>query len=332
LAGGPGFTAADFSDGAGSGSFTINNNTGSFTRQLASDYITEGTEFFIIEIRINGITGQIVSTSNVVSVNDTTITYLVSVNSNYTTTQTLRSLATAAGWDGTQRLQVTVEQSRSLVGSDNVLYTGTDSPIKHRDVGGLIVDGNFPNGLILINKGHITGRGGRGGAGGVDGNGSPGQSGSPGLVVTSTFSSPFFQLWNYGAVTGGGGGGGGGGFMSVGLSPPAGGSQAPGSSNGGGGGGGAGSGAGGVGPPNGENGTFFASGDGGDPDDGFSKGGRGGNLGSVGAVGTGNRPGRSASSGGAGGLAGYSIIGLSSVTIVVPGTRSGPDLSGNSNN
>lgn len=319
LASGPGFTGADFSDGASSGMVTINNNTGSFTRTLASDYVTEGSEFFLIELRINSTTGQVVSTSDVISVNDTTITQYASVTTNYTSTQTIRSLAVAQGWNQSSRLQFTIEQGYYFAGTENLAYNGTDSPIKHRDVAGLVIEGSFPNGLIIINKGHISGRGGRGGAGGVGGNGSGGFAGTPGLVLTSTASASFFQVWNYGAITGGGGGGGGGGFAS-------------GVNNGGGGGGGAPFGAGGAGGAGGASASFFGSGDGGDVDSGFSKGGRGGSQGAGGDSGSGNRPNRTGSSGGGGGAGGYSVIGISSLSFIVGGTRNGPDLSGPSNN
>ncbi len=319
LAGGPGFTAADFSDGAGSGSLLINNNTGTLIRQLAPDYVTEGSEFFVIELRINSISGQIVATSPSVAVNDTTVTQRASLTSNVTSTTTLRSLAVARGWDQTSRLEFTVDPGFYILGTNNILYNRTESPLKHRDVAGLVIEGSFPNGLIIINKGAIVGHGGTGGAGGIGGNGSPGFAGGPGIVFTTSYSSTFCQVWNYGLIAGGGGGGGGGGFAS-------------GVNNGGGGGGGAPNGAGGTGGVNGAAASFYSSGDGGDVDSGFSKGGRGGNMGVNGDTGSGNRPTRTASSGGSGGLGGYSVVGESNVSYIVPGTRNGASLLSNGNN
>jgi hypothetical protein len=319
LAGGPGFTAADFSDGAGSGSLLINNNTGSLTRQLAPDYITEGSEFFVIELRINSISGQIVATSPSVAVNDTTVTQRISLTSNITSTSTLRSLAVARGWDQTSRLEFTVDPGFYILGTNNILYNRTESPLKHRDVAGLVIEGSFPNGLIIINKGAIVGHGGTGGAGGIGGNGSPGFAGGPGIVFTTSYSSTFCQVWNYGLIAGGGGGGGGGGFAS-------------GVNNGGGGGGGAPNGAGGTGGVNGAAASFYSSGDGGDVDSGYSKGGRGGNMGADGNTGSGNRPTRTESSGGSGGLGGYSVVGETNISYIVPGTRNGASLLSNGNN
>ena len=308
VAGGPGFTAADFADGAGSGSFLINNNTGSIIRALATEYATEGPEFFTLEIRINSVGGQIVATSPAVAVNDTTVTHLVSITTNYTSTQTLRSLAVAQGWNQTSRLQFTIEQGYYMVGTENLAYNRTDSPIKHRDVAALVVEGSFPNGLILINKGHISGRGGRGGtAGGPGTNGSVGFPAGPALVLTGTISASFIQIWNYGAITGGGGGGGGGGGSVT-----------------GGGGGGAPFGAGGE--VSGGIASFYGSGGGADPDDGYSRGGRGGSIGASGEAASGNRPGKAAASGGAGGGPGLYIIGEGSVTFIVFGDRLGPSL------
>ncbi len=320
IAGGPGFTGSDFTDGQSSGSFFINSNAGTVVRALAPDYVTEGSEFFVLEIRINSTSGQIVATSPTISVNDTTVTQRISLTSNITSTSTLRNLAVARGWDQTSRLEFTVEPGYYVLGTFNFNYNRTDSPIKHRDVAALVLEGSFPNGVIIINKGAIVGHGGQGGTFEFASNGLPGRAGAPGLLFTTSYSSPFCQVWNYGLIAGGGGGGGGGGFAS-------------GVGNGGGGGGGAPNGPGGIGGGglNGATASFYSSGDGGNVDGGYSKGGRGGNMGANGDSGTGNRPNRTASSGGAGGAAGYSVIGESNLTYVVGGTRNGPTLSSGSN-
>ena len=76
-----GTAAADFSDASNSGSFTINNNSGTITRTLTSDLTTEGSETIIIEIRTGSTSGTIVATSSTVTVNDTSVeTYAVSPN------------------------------------------------------------------------------------------------------------------------------------------------------------------------------------------------------------------------------------------------------------
>ena len=56
-----------------SGSFTINSSTGSFIITPTEDATTEGTESFTVRIRIGSTTGTIVSTSNSININDTSI-------------------------------------------------------------------------------------------------------------------------------------------------------------------------------------------------------------------------------------------------------------------
>lgn len=68
-----GVSAADFSDNVLTGSITINNNTGSFTKTLANDTTTEGTETFTASLRITSISGEVKATSASVSVADTSV-------------------------------------------------------------------------------------------------------------------------------------------------------------------------------------------------------------------------------------------------------------------
>ena len=63
--------AADFDDVLLTGSVTITGNTGSITRAIAADITTEGSETFALELRTVSITGDIVATSAVVTINDT---------------------------------------------------------------------------------------------------------------------------------------------------------------------------------------------------------------------------------------------------------------------
>jgi hypothetical protein len=63
--------ANDFTDGTNSGAITITNNSGVLTKTLASDLITEGSENIRIQLRTGSITGSIVATSALVTVNDT---------------------------------------------------------------------------------------------------------------------------------------------------------------------------------------------------------------------------------------------------------------------
>jgi hypothetical protein len=62
------------------GSFTVNANSGTFTRTIVSDLLTEGSETFKIDIRTGGAGGPIVKTSGTITINDTSTT---PVNSTY---------------------------------------------------------------------------------------------------------------------------------------------------------------------------------------------------------------------------------------------------------
>ena len=60
--------AADFS--ANSGFFTINSGSGSFTVSIATDTLTEATQYFRIQVRTGSTSGPVVATSNQVSINN----------------------------------------------------------------------------------------------------------------------------------------------------------------------------------------------------------------------------------------------------------------------
>jgi hypothetical protein len=65
-------SAADFS--TNSGSFTVTNSTGSFLVTALADSLTEGPETFSVQVRINSTVGTVIGTSNLVTINDTSIT------------------------------------------------------------------------------------------------------------------------------------------------------------------------------------------------------------------------------------------------------------------
>lgn len=61
----------DYSDfTARNGAFTITGNTGSFSVEAASDGLTEGTQTFTVQIRTDSVTGNVVLTSDGVSITD----------------------------------------------------------------------------------------------------------------------------------------------------------------------------------------------------------------------------------------------------------------------
>jgi hypothetical protein len=307
--GGPNVTAADFT--ISSGSFVITSDAGIVTVGIVDDYITEGTEFFYLEVRTNSTSGNIVGTSRSVFINDTTFTFFFEITGNNTDGTNLRSRAITAGWDGVQRLECQTRFDARCIGSGASIatYNRTDNPVKHRDVAGLVIEGSFPNGLILRNNGTIAGRGGIGGLAGAGRNsgGTQGGAGGPGLVVVSGTTASFITVINQGRIAAGGGGGGGGaGFADA--------------SRGGGGGGGIPLGPGGV--AGGSAANFLVRGVGGNPDNGYSQGGVGGQWGESGLPGREARPGGSGS-GGTGGQGGIGIIGTNSITSLTTGNLSG---------
>jgi hypothetical protein len=74
---------SDFNDGVTTGSFTINSNSGSITRTLASDVNTEGSESFQLQIRTGSTGGTIVATSSTVTINDTSVGFQNILYSSY---------------------------------------------------------------------------------------------------------------------------------------------------------------------------------------------------------------------------------------------------------
>ena len=63
---------SDFS--SSSGSFTINSNSGSFSVPISADLTTEGAESFRVQIRTVSISGSVVRTSSLITINDTSLT------------------------------------------------------------------------------------------------------------------------------------------------------------------------------------------------------------------------------------------------------------------
>lgn len=60
--------SSDFTDNLLSGSVLINSNTGTITRTLVEDLITEGTESFKLELRTDSVSGPIIAVSTTIIV------------------------------------------------------------------------------------------------------------------------------------------------------------------------------------------------------------------------------------------------------------------------
>lgn len=107
----------------------------------------------------------------------------LTISSNYTSPQGLRTLAVNAGWNQVDNLLVT---NNATLSSDT---TG---------LAALSIGGEFPNGVTLVNNGFILGMGGVGGA--------PLNAGSAGGAALNVGVA--VTIVNNGTIAGGGGGGG----------------------------------------------------------------------------------------------------------------------------
>ena len=67
---------ADFTDGTNSGSVAITQDSGTFSRTIRNDALTEGDETIIMQLRVNSTSGTTVATCNTITVNDTSTTLL----------------------------------------------------------------------------------------------------------------------------------------------------------------------------------------------------------------------------------------------------------------
>lgn len=61
-------SGSDFSDGQNSGSISVVNNAGSFTRTLSDDFVSDGRETIIIQLRTGSTSGPVVATAATVTV------------------------------------------------------------------------------------------------------------------------------------------------------------------------------------------------------------------------------------------------------------------------
>ena len=112
-------TTGDFT-GATDGTVTINNNTGSVTVTLNPDETTEGVEEFLLALRLNSITGQVVATSSAITINDTSLTPIytasaspASIAETETVTITVNTQNVADGTTLTYSLSSSLEVSAS---------------------------------------------------------------------------------------------------------------------------------------------------------------------------------------------------------------------------
>ena len=94
----------DFDNGLNSGSINIENDSGTFTLNLANDLLLEGPQSIQIELRTGSTSGPIVSTTFIISVNDTSFpqTYKITpdktnMNEGQTVTYQVETTGVASG-------------------------------------------------------------------------------------------------------------------------------------------------------------------------------------------------------------------------------------------
>ena len=90
--------SGDFIDGALQGSFTVTNNTGTFTKELLADGQSEAGDAFQVQIRTGSTSGPIVLTSSTITINDPTFT-LSMVAASYNEGQSPQFQFSATNWN-----------------------------------------------------------------------------------------------------------------------------------------------------------------------------------------------------------------------------------------
>lgn len=194
---------SDFSGASTSGSFTINNNSGSIIRTLANDLTTEGSESFQLQIRTGSTSGTIVATSTTVTINDTSLNARLFSSVSPT-------VSGLSSWNldtnGALILDGANSTSYTLVAGGNF-----STPVVMWGQARTASNGGYSSGTVSFTSGTTytirlnTGAGG-GGAGSIalpGATGTPGQSGGgyAGLFITSTINQT-----NAIMMAGGGGG------------------------------------------------------------------------------------------------------------------------------
>jgi hypothetical protein len=114
--------AADFSGGALSGSITINSQAATISRTLNNDVTTEGSESFRIHLRTDSISGPIVASSSVVTINDTSITQTATITPSTTSVNEGSSVTftiNTSGFANGSTLFWTTEQMSGVINSSD---------------------------------------------------------------------------------------------------------------------------------------------------------------------------------------------------------------------
>lgn len=142
---GTNITDNDFTDNTLTGTFNINSNSSTFTKTPSSDNITEGVESFTISIRTGSITGPVVVSSSIFTINDTWLStgcvknlYITRPGYGYTPGDTIS--------DGKNTYPVVLSPNGSLIG-----YKLTNSTIcNFQTIPNITINTNTGVGAVIL--------------------------------------------------------------------------------------------------------------------------------------------------------------------------------------
>ena len=211
-------TASDFSDNSLTGTFTINNDAGSFTKTVAADGVVEEGEGFVIDIRETSHTSSVIETTQSVYIQGSTSTGVGGVDDGQG-----GSTFHDFGSDGNLVFDASTSTSFTYTAATDVrLKAYLWGQGGGRPQGG---QGGYSYGTFNLSQGdalHVRLNYGGGPSGG--GSGSGASSGGAGGGLAGIFSSATINQSNARLIAGGGGGG---------ISPVGGSGSAPGGPGGG---------------------------------------------------------------------------------------------------
>ena len=211
-------TASDFSDNSLTGTFTINNDAGSFTKTVAADGVVEEGEGFVIDIRETSHTSSVIETTQSVYIQGSTSTGVGGVDDGQG-----GSTFHDFGSDGNLVFDASTSTSYTYTAATDVrLKAYLWGQGGGRPQGG---QGGYSYGTFNLSQGdalHVRLNYGGGPSGGGAGSGA--SSGGAGGGLAGIFSSATINQSNARLIAGGGGGG---------ISPVGGSGSAPGGPGGG---------------------------------------------------------------------------------------------------
>ena len=194
-------TASDFTDNSLTGTFTITNDSGSFTKTVAADGVVEEGEGFVIDIRENSHTSSVIETTQSVYIQGSTSTGVGGVDDGQG-----GSTFHDFGSDGSLTFDASTSTSYTYTASTDVrLKAYLWGQGGGRPEGG---QGGYSYGTFNLSQGdalHVRLNYGGGSSG--TGQGSGASSGGAGGGLAGIFSSATINQSNARLIAGGGGGG-----------------------------------------------------------------------------------------------------------------------------